>query len=152
MLVPAQKTMPRHWLHREDHKEKQGHVSIATNRNQSGTRGKRATAFILDQASKLQYTPEVWYLDSGATHHMTPCKKLLSNFVDITPFPVFGADINGKAMLATGKGTASLDLQLTYSHLESSPVLDSLSTSTLKVVLFKTAYKKSLHLDPTRMD
>jgi hypothetical protein len=55
----------------------------------------------------LQYRADVWYLDSAATHHLTPSKELLANFEEIPPFPVYSA--NKEPLFATGKGTAALN-------------------------------------------
>lgn len=60
-------------------------------------------------SSKLDFNAAVWFLDSGATYHMTPCKALLSNFEEITPFPIFATAADQQPLFATGKGQATLD-------------------------------------------
>jgi hypothetical protein len=56
---------------------------------------------------RLNYESSVWYLDSAATHYMTPNKEIINNFEEIKLFPIYASD--GKQMQAIGKGEVTLD-------------------------------------------
>lgn len=45
---------------------------------------------------------ELWYIDSGATQHMTFCNKFMDNYVTMAPIDIFMAD--NRVVQAIGKG------------------------------------------------
>ena len=76
-------------------------------KNQNDSASKTATANTASEnvfvAGGISVNAEQWYLDSGATKHMTRVKSWFSDFKDCSPCPVFIG--NGTALKCVGTGS-----------------------------------------------
>lgn len=78
-----------------------GTESLKGGNNGSAKEAKFANAF---SALIGKVTNDIWYIDSGASRHLTPNREILSNFIECTDLNVSIA--NGGKLNAIGSGTA----------------------------------------------
>ncbi|KAJ0172070.1 hypothetical protein K1T71_012043 [Dendrolimus kikuchii] len=142
----AKKTVVCYKCHKSGHVQKNcpQNVSKQQHKNKKAFQGKPTSKGMLT-AMSVALNSNTWYVDSGATSHMTNNKDLYISFLPIEPVPVNVA--NGDKLSAIGVGKVKVNLKTgekTISHVFYVPSLvgSLLSVSALTKKGFNVKFNK----------
>lgn len=102
---------PQKFSAREPLRANQAFVSSTINGESEDTGDESVCLFLKPEGNNPQANSKsVWFIDSGASAHMTHDKQLFSSLCDIVPFPVQMGD--NSELTVTGKGVVDLKLRV----------------------------------------